>query len=125
MSRDERMIGLAIKISGLSTHRCQMAAVIARGNRVVSIGVNKNKSHPKQINPHTGNQGASIHAELDAILGKPEEVLKGADIYIGRRLKDGSWGLARPCNQCWAILASVGIRNVVYSVPDGFESEKL
>jgi len=92
-----------------------IAAVIVKGNRVLSIGVNKNKTHPKQINPHTNKIGNSTHAELDAILGVSKENLQGATIYVARQTADGKPANAKPCKCCMKVIEAAGISRVFFT----------
>jgi len=119
MSRTIKLVQLALKVAELSDHRFSMGAVIARGSRVISFGVNKYKTHPLQINHHTGRLGGSIHAELDAILKAPYRYRKDSQMCIGRVLKDGSPGNARPCKNCCKLLSDSGIYIIAYSTSSG------
>lgn len=58
MSRDLRHIYLTLHVAETSNHhRFAMGALIAKGSRVLSFGINKTKTYPLQKNPHTGNAG--------------------------------------------------------------------
>ena len=126
MEKDIKFFKLAQKVSDLSEHRKQTGAAIIKNNRIISIGVNKYKTHPKQINHHTGEFGVSIHAELDALLRAKGNV-EGSTIYISRKSKDGSiTNLAKPCANCLKLLISFRIKYIVYSIHEGkFVKERL
>lgn len=113
--RDRRFLNLALKISNTSPHRFRMAAIVVKGNRIMSVGTNKYKTHPRQINPHTGESGSSVHAELDAIIGLPKESLKGATIYVARQTIDGNPAIAKPCKCCQKVIEVSGIIRVFYT----------
>jgi deoxycytidylate deaminase len=66
-----------------------------------------------------------VHAEMDAMLGLGREVLKGADVYVYREIKDGSQAIAKPCPYCEAALRQVGIRNVYFTTDYGYETLNL
>lgn len=110
---------LAKVISRSSDHpQHPMGAVIARGNKLVSIGHNKNKTHPK-ASKHPFQR---IHAELSAILNSRED-LRGCDIYVYRETRNGTTGMAKPCIACESLIREVGISRVYYSDIDGFKEE--
>lgn len=119
MTRDERLIKLALKIAEKSQHKFRIGAVIAVGNRIMSVGINKWRTHPRQINCHTNNMANSIHAELDAIISG--HCMEGATIYVARILKNGAAGLAKPCLICQGIIDSAKIKRVVYTTSYGIE----
>ena len=117
MTRDERLIKLTLKVAEKSQHRFPIGAIIAIGSRILSLGINKYRTHPQQINHHTNEVGGSIHAELDAIISCQNT--KDATIYIARLLSNGDAGLAKPCKICQKIIESCGIKKVVYTTRDG------
>lgn len=113
----KKIIELAIKEAEKVAFKFRVGAVIYhRARYVVGRGYNKpHKTHPKSFHPYK-----TIHAEFDAILnlGSYESgiwELDGASIYVHRLKKDGSPGLAKPCEACATMLAWAGIKNVYYS----------
>lgn len=119
MTRDEKFINLALKIAQKSEHHFPIGAIIAYGSCVLSIGINKYRTHPRQDNQYTKQKATSIHAELDAIISCHNT--KGATIYVARSLFNGSNGLAKPCKFCQDIIRTAGIKKIVYTTYDGFE----
>ena len=64
------------------------AAVIVKGGRVLSSGVNRIKTHPNAVVKDEDGEliCKSIHAEMDAISRvKNKDQLKGATIYVARK----------------------------------------
>jgi deoxycytidylate deaminase len=119
MSRDEKFIKLAIQISELSDHRMRMGAVITKGNRIMGVGNNKRKSHPKQINHHTFKIAQGLHAERSAIINAKRKDLSGCTIHIARLTKCGEPAMAKPCDQCMAYIKETGIKRIVYTNQEG------
>jgi deoxycytidylate deaminase len=119
MTRDEKMMMAAYGLTYSSKHRNPMAAIITRGNRIFSTGVNRYGTHPKQKNPHSNRLCNSIHCELAAIIAfgrlLEKDFPEDATIHICRRRSDESAGLAFPCRCCVDILKVLDIRRVVYS----------
>jgi deoxycytidylate deaminase len=100
-----------------STHKMPMAAIIARGNRVISFGVNKRKTHTSQKLTHPNrNTLQHLHAELDAIIGVEKDQLEGSTIYVCRRLRNGDVGISRPCAMCQKLIEAAGISLVYFSI---------
>ena len=116
MNRTERFIRLAFENTFHSPHNFPMACVIANGNRILSIGINRYKSHPKQILSFNVNR--ELHAEIDGIIGtRSRDLLKGATIYIARRRRGNNGpGMAKPCPVCFGLIEHMGIEKVVYTI---------
>lgn len=121
MSRKiERIMKVAYRATFRSEHYQAMAAVLVKGNRILSIGVNNpNKTHPEQKD-RIANKGRlvsnkTIHAELDALIRANHENIRGSTLYVIRRKKNMDLGLARPCAACAALVKSYGIKKIVYS----------
>ena len=75
----------------------KMAAVVVRGGKVISIGINlKNK-----------------HAEARAL--RPHLDLEDCDIYVMR----SNGRISRPCKDCQALIIAAGIRRAFYIALDG------
>jgi len=116
-----RFFDLARRAARHSNCSYLMGAVVVQKNRIVSLGCNKDKTHPRSKTPwHT------IHAELDAVLYVPYDRLYHADLYIVRITRNGSYSMSRPCSYCWNLLQSVNIKHVYYTDREGrFCKEKL
>jgi cytidine deaminase len=86
----------ALRLAQKSNCQYQHGAIIARNNRPLFRGFNRNKTHPRW---GTGYKN-KIHAELDAIrqaiyMGC-EHMLYGTTIYVAR----GDGGCSKPCKWC-------------------------
>ena len=96
-------------------HSHQIGAVIVKKNRVISIGANKLKSHPKSRHPFK-----SLHAEHSAILGIDKKHLEGASIYVFRQLKSGTNAMAKPCAYCEMALRDCGLKSAYWTKEGGY-----
>jgi dCMP deaminase len=115
---------LAKLISKESEHFPQIGAVIYKGNKVVSLGFNKIKSHPILANE---DRFYSLHAEMSAMLNAKQD-LKGCTIYVYREYQNGDPALAKPCKHCMPTLIDAGISKVYFTdgnSEDGFSFLKL
>ena len=103
---DNRMLHLATVSSKWSKDpSTKVGAVIARGNRVVSIGFN---GYPRGVHDKYVSREdkllRTIHAEVNAILFAKQD-LTDCTIYIS----------LPPCAQCAALIIQSGITRVVYN----------
>lgn len=114
MSRDKKFIELAYSKTFESDHKFPMAAVLVKGNRILSWGNNRIKTHPIQKNYDFDCN--SLHAEIDALIRAPYGQIKGATIYVCRRQVNGNYGLAKPCSGCYETLKNYEIKKVIYSL---------
>ena len=116
------MIRLASKLASHSEHKFRVGAVITKGGRIVSSGFNK-VGHPSDNRIY-----ASVHAEEQAIhyLLQRNRLsdLAGSVIYVSRILANGDVAMARPCNACFKMIQSVGIKRIIYTTDNGIEEEK-
>ena len=107
----------------------RLAAALVRGNRVVSFGTNKRKTHPLQKRFARNHHCIYLHAEIDAIKNALKEIaveeLARCTLIVVRTKKDGSNGLARPCKGCMSAIETFGIRQVIYSTNKQNHYEEL
>ena len=91
-----------------------VSAIITMGSRVLSIGINKNKTHSIMGNLK------HLHAEADAILKIRDKYrLIGADIFVTRSNPNGRIGMARPCPICMKIIREHKIKSITYTDKNG------
>ncbi len=111
--KQRRMLDLALKFAESSDGVKRHGAVIVRGGRVLSVGVNKwrNRYLPASVDY---DPNLTVHAEIDALsrLENP----RGATIYIARVNNQGKAMMSRPCIRCEAELQRLGVKKVVYTV---------
>lgn len=111
---------LAKKIATLSDHRnFKLGAVIVRGSKIISVGTNKLKTHPKSPHPYS-----SLHSEMAAVISAKQN-LQGCEIYVYRETKAGVPALARPCMYCFPFIKEAGIKQVHFSINNGYQTENL
>ena len=115
-----RFFDLARKISKLSNHHHhKIGSVIVRGSKIVSVGTNNLKTHPRSTHPHF-----SLHSEMAAVLLAKQD-LHGCEIYVYRETKNGVPALSRPCMYCMPFIKEAGLKEVHYSFKVGFKSEQI
>ncbi len=115
MNRIDRGIKTATEAAKLVTYsRFRVGAAIFLGNRLVSIGWNKDKTNP---NAHSVFRWE--HAELSALIGTSKHDLSRATIYVVRVTRRGVIRMAKPCGDCQKKLKAAGLRKVVYTNRNG------
>lgn len=99
-----------------SSERMKHGAVIVKGGRVLSVGLNKFRNHPTIIPSEYIKTSCSTHAEIDAL--RKVSNVRGATMYIARVNKSGQERLSRPCDYCFEALIDAGITKIVYTKPN-------
>lgn len=113
-NRERRYLQLAMNAAMSSSCRMKHGAVIVRGGRVISIGINKFRNNPAIMPTEIAKSICSVHAEIDAM--KKASNLKGSAIYIARVNKAGTPMLSKPCHACYDAITDAGINKIVYTV---------
>lgn len=112
---------LAKKMSLKSNHhQHRIGGVVVNKSKVISLGFNKCKTHPKSNQPFK-----NIHCELDCILGVDKKLLKGASIYLYRETKEGMPAISKPCKWCEALLRESEIKTVFYTDAGMFKQQEI
>jgi len=90
-----------------------IAAILKRGGRVIKVGENTNKTHPRFKRQYADGTWAShMHAEMNVLrFAQP-----GDEIEVMRFSKCGQhMTMARPCALCQAEILKSGIKKVKYT----------
>lgn len=115
-----RFFDLAKKISKLSNHEhFKLGSVIVRGSKIVSVGTNNIKTHPKSTHPFY-----SLHAEMAAILLAKQDLAK-CEIYVYRETKSGIPVMSRPCEYCFPFIKEAGLKKIHYSIDGNYKTERI
>ena len=112
--------------------RHRHAAVIVKAGRVLSVGRNRDKTHPDSVGVDDDGEvfTRTIHAEMDAILKvKNKDHLKGATIYVARKGRNQKAGMSCPCKMCQGLISKYGFKKAVFTTEHGvgvleFDGEK-
>lgn len=106
-------MNLATNLAMSSDCNFKHGAVVVKGGRIVSTGINRFKNHPMMVSPEHIKEHCSVHAEVDAI--RKLKNARGATIYIARIGKRGNQALSRPCDSCYTAIQKAGINKIVYT----------
>ena len=122
MTRRERLIHIAGNAAtNVDPTNCEflVGAVVAHGNRVISTGCCMAKTHPRNPKRGTSTHKKQLCAEVSAILRALSIVSKRrihhCTVYVTRRRRDGSYGMAKPCSHCQTFLRENGIKKAFYT----------
>jgi deoxycytidylate deaminase len=89
-----------------------LAAILFRGKRIVKVGTNSNKTHPKFVRMNKdGTESAELHAEMSVIrFAKP-----GDTLLVVRYNAIGELSMSKPCIHCQKFIKESGISKVEYT----------
>lgn len=93
----------------------RIGAVLIKKNKVVSIGFNRQKTHPKSPSPFK-----YLHAEIDCILGVDSDTLMDSELYVYRQTRNNTLGLSKPCKHCLWMLQLAGIKKIHHTSEEGY-----
>ena len=130
MKRHEKVMDLlAVVAEGVDRNTtssgARLAAAVVHKNHIITIGINRKKSHPFQARYSKNEDAIYLHAETDTIRAAlrylSEKQLSKSTLYICRIKHENGpgspiiWGLSKPCIGCQRAIATFDIKNVVYS----------
>jgi deoxycytidylate deaminase len=98
------------------------AAVIVKAGRVLSVGRNRDKTHPDAVGVDKDGEvfTRTIHAEMDAFSRvKNKNHLKGATIYVARKGRNDEAGMSCPCKMCQGLINKYGLKKAVFTTEYG------
>lgn len=126
----DTLMKMAVDVTPVGKARLA-AAIATRSGRVISFGVNQQKTDPFQARFGRNSHSVWLHAEIAALKNAIRRVgidgLSHLDIWVVRAKRSaprGKWiyGLARPCSGCLKAIEEFNLRRVFYSVePDLIE----
>jgi deoxycytidylate deaminase len=127
MCRVVKYLSLAKEMAESSHHKFRVGAALVRGNRLLSTGTNSYKTDPTMLRYYSRvADWTGLHAEMAAIKGLRPEQIEGSTIFIFRLLRDGTQGLARPCQACCRYLADWGVRRAYFSLDSsGYDTYRV
>jgi deoxycytidylate deaminase len=115
LSRKQRsLLDLAVRTAEASDVTQKHGAVLVKGGRVLSVGMNKWRNRDMILTVNEYSDALTTHAEQDA-LSRVKDA-RGAVIYIARVGKAGEERMSRPCEACAKALMDAGVKQIVYTI---------
>lgn len=106
--------------------RCRHFTFLYRGQRLVSVGLNSHKTHPKSLrygyrSKRASSEGWTVgtHSELSAVLHMDRDECRGLTLVNTRVNRRGMLDYSRPCDGCVDLIRSLGFREVYHTSRDG------
>lgn len=119
MNRREKGIKAALKAARYSEfHSHKVGAAVFEGSKLISMGYNLRKSHPKNASQW------SRHAEFNSLIRFLNANLSNAILYVARLTRTGKVSCAKPCKTCQEFISKFRIKHVFYTNHQGI-LEKL
>ena len=111
------IVDKALYISEQSDHKkFKIGAILLnKQGMVLSTGYNQYKTHPMmtRYNRMYCKEKIYLHAELAALIRNKHD--DPHTLIVARRMRDGDFGLAKPCEICMAAILETTIRRIVYT----------
>lgn len=116
--------------------RYHIGCIAILKNKIIASSFNKLKTHSVQAkydkyrNFNCLSDPKNMHA-LHAEIGCVQSIklidvdYKDIQLYIVRVLKNGEYGLSRPCAACMPYIKSKGIKHIYYTTNYGFAHEEI
>lgn len=138
-TRQKRFFTVAQKQSMQSTYarhkgnrgngKICIGSAIVKGNYVVAKGVNKIKTHTRQLIHNKKHlfiaPAPRIHAEIDALIASRFNDLTGCEVFVYREMADGTLANCRPCPACMGAMIEAGIKHIYYTTEQGYFYERI
>lgn len=114
-NKDKARLEHAKKVASLSTCKFKHGAVVVRGGRVLSVGVNSYRNFPMDFSVMP-RDSSSVHAEEAALAVLGGKDARGATMFVARVNNIGEERMSRPCSRCMRRLRKAGIKRIIYTI---------
>lgn len=116
-----REVSYALLNEHPADHRCRHFSFIVNGSRILKIGFNRSKTHPKNLlYNYCNRRGESmsteigIHSEMDAVIKFGESDCSGLTIINTRINRNNQFDISKPCAGCMDMLKRLHFKKVFY-----------
>jgi len=104
--------------------RCWHVAFILKRNKIISIGVNVNKTHPWNLKYKYDSYKTGTCAELAAVIKSKSEDHCNHTMIVTRVNRNGILDNSRPCKGCQFLINQLKFKEVWFTNSNG-EYQKL
>ena len=102
--------------------RCRHFSFIMDRNKIISIGLNSSKTHPKNLKYNYVNKLnenisdiVGTHSELSAVIKLGEEDCSGLTLVNTRINRNDELDFSAPCSGCCDMIKQLNFENVYFS----------
>ena len=120
-NKDISFLNMARYFAEKSEENKRHGAIIVKSGRVVGTGFNRFKNHPHNIPEELIKVHCSRHAE-EVALREAGSNSRGAILYVARVNRQGIDRNSKPCCVCNELIKSYGIKKVIHTVEEVYES---
>jgi deoxycytidylate deaminase len=117
-----REISFALLNEHPTNHRCRHFSFIVEGSRILKIGFNRDKTHPKNLLYDYRNRSGElmsnqigIHSEMDAVIKFGETDCSGLMMINTRINRNNVLDLSKPCRGCIDMVKRLNFKQVYYN----------
>lgn len=103
-------------------HRCRHFSFIIDGSRILKIGFNRDKTHPKNLLYDYRNRRGElmsnqigIHSEMDAVIKLGATDCSGLVIVNTRINRNNCLDLSKPCRGCVDMIRRLNFKKIYYN----------
>jgi deoxycytidylate deaminase len=107
--------------------RCRHFSFVLDKNKIVSIGLNSLKTHPKNLKYNYVNKLnenisdiVGTHSELSAVIKLGEEDCSGLTLVNTRINRNDELDFSAPCSGCCDMIKQLNFKNIYFSNNMGF-----
>jgi deoxycytidylate deaminase len=125
MNRDNRIINYLLTLARdvAPIRKSRHAAAIVHRNDIISVGVNRMKTHPFQAKYGRNSDSIYLHAEIAAIrhalVALNVDFLERCHLYVVRIKQEQSGNfiasMSKPCDGCLRCAIDFGLKSVIFS----------
>lgn len=113
-------IARALKPAHQNLRAFHVAGIFNKRGRLISIGFNTRKTHPKTIQFYPDfKYGKATHSEALAVIRAKLENFSGHYMIVVRIDNNNQVNLSSPCCHCAAFLRTLNFDNIYYSDSNG------
>lgn len=96
-------------------HRCSHIAFLVKKNKIVHIGTNSCRTHPKTLEfDYKNHQMVGLHAELAVCMKSGKENLSDYKMVVLRVDRTGKLNNSKPCVGCQSVIKQFNVGEVWY-----------
>lgn len=101
-------------------HRCSHIAFLIKSGKIVHIGTNSCRTHPKTLKfAYQDHQLVGLHAELAVCIKSDKEDLRDFSMVVLRVNRNGKLANSRPCSGCQEVIKQFNVGEVWHSDTNG------